>query len=475
MVINMGMDFNTMSVEDRITRAKIQMQKKQPFFAYLLMHLNIKKVDDSWFEALKKQLPELADLVGRPFTMGVDNYGNMYYSEKWVKSLTERELEGVMCHEVMHCALEHMDRTGVRNHQIANIAQDMVVNDIVMSCKEDSRYSSDRKMFDLPKEGIIPDEKHTCRLGKPPKYICVVKDVNKKPYEEVYDEIYPKIPKIKISISGMGQGDGKGQGQSGQGGNQGKQGKGKSKPGAGGGFDIHIRRPPKGKGKGKDGKKGKGKKGKGGCGNDWKTIIAEAATYAKQRGQLPAGMERRIDGLLESKINWQTLLWKFLTREIPYDYTYSRPHKKSISAGFYMPSVMRENIEIMVAVDTSGSIGDDELKDFLSEIVAMARSFRNVRMTMLVCDADIQNVHTVENGNIERIMSLEMKGGGGTDHRPVFKWIRENKPMTRVLMCLTDGYTAFPAKIPNFSVIWVLSKNSVPETDIPFGHTVKIE
>ena len=92
-------------------------------------------------------------------------------------------------------------------------------------------------------------------------------------------------------------------------------------------------------------------------------------------------------------------------------------------------------------------------------------------MKILVCDAGIQEVLEVKNGNIKRILALEMKGGGGTDHRPIFEWIAENAKNARLVICFTDGETAFPDK-PRINTLWIVTKNG--NEHIPFGNVIKM-
>ena len=83
-------------------------------------------------------------------------------------------------------------------------------------------------------------------------------------------------------------------------------------------------------------------------------------------GKEPAGIERIIGKLHESKIDWKALLLRHIESSIPQDYTYARCSKKSISAGYYLPDTIKERIDVAVAIDCSGSIGRQELNDFIS-------------------------------------------------------------------------------------------------------------
>ena len=126
-------------------------------------------------------------------------------------------------------------------------------------------------------------------------------------------------------------------------------------------------------------------------------------------------------------------------------------------------------------IDTSGSISDHELKEFLSEIVNIAKSFANVNMRVITCDCQIYDDYTIENGNIEKIMNIKIKGGGGTSHIPVFEYVSKNYPNARILICFTDGYTEVPEKNPlnnNTKILWVIPKNEGTDRYVKHGEVI---
>ena len=163
-----------------------------------------------------------------------------------------------------------------------------------------------------------------------------------------------------------------------------------------------------------------------------------------------------IGTLLEPKINWKALLYRYITNEIPHDISYSFPHKRSESVGVYLPHTVKENVEIAVSIDSSGSIGIEELNEFLSEIMGISRSFANLNMTVIVCDAKVHDVYDIRNGFDPK--DIKIHGGGGTDALPIVRWLEENKPYTKLWIYLTDGYTQLDGVNP-FKSLWVISKN----------------
>jgi len=188
---------------------------------------------------------------------------------------------------------------------------------------------------------------------------------------------------------------------------------------------------------------------------------------SKQMGKMPAGLERMIGTLLEPKINWKALLYRYVTNEIISDCSYSRPHKKSESIGIYFPHTVKENVEIAVAIDSSGSIDSESINEFISEIVGIGRSFANLNMTLLVCDAKVHDVYEIRNGFDPK--DVKIRGGGGTDFSDVFKFLEENKPYTKLLIFFTDLLGTFP-RSTNIKTLWVV-KGGYEKA--PFGEIIK--
>jgi len=131
-----------------------------------------------------------------------------------------------------------------------------------------------------------------------------------------------------------------------------------------------------------------------------------------------------------------------------------------LAAGFYMPSIVKETVEIVVAVDSSGSISDEEYAQFLSEIVAMTRAVNNLKATVIVCDAEIQDIVEIDN-SFNPYMDIKGRGYGGTSCIPVFKWIHEERnENVKLLVYLTDGYIDEPYEEiyqSGYPVLWVVT------------------
>ena len=404
---------NTFSTHERLMKARITLGKTKPFWAYLVMELKFKEVN-----------PLICP------TIGVDKYANCVYNKEFIDTLSDEQIVGVLCHEILHCAFEHMIRIKQRHPMVWNDACDSIINVIVQS-----------EGFVLPPDGVSPE-----MVGIERSKLL------KMTAEQVYRTIYDNYDKEKQN------GNGSGNGQDGQDDN-----------GSGSGFDRHIYSDKYADGK--DSQISKQKQRQIKDGKYWKKKLVEAVTHGKLKGNLPVGMERRVDDLLDNSIDWKGVLYRFVTNSMPVDFTWQRPHKKSIVLKTYLPNIKKESLDVIIDIDTSGSISKKQLKEFLSEIVGIIRSFGNVSLTLISSDTKVYNPVTLHNPNIQDVLNYKPHGGGGTSHIPVFEWVKEHKPTAQLLICFTDGYTEFPND-SNINTLWVIQDGN--NVDIPFGMLVTL-
>jgi predicted metal-dependent peptidase len=382
-------------------------------------------------------------------TIAVSPSGHVYYDTKFIDSLTLEETEGVLCHEVMHVVLMHLDRVGTRNPTKFNIAIDHAVNLIIS------------KEFKLPK-GALMDAKYQ-------NYSA----------EQIYDML-PQPKECKEDCNNCPLKNGKAQSSE----------YGDTQCKGGHGFDKHITQDDLDKANGKDGKGKATDEELKGMGipkealdediknkPNWRKILADAANYAKQIGKLPAGMERLVEDLVEPQLSWRELLAQFITRSMPFDYSYRRRSRRSISTDIYFPGVEKEEVKVTIVVDTSGSIGEEELRDFMSEVLGLLKQFERVEIELYSCDAYLSKVTKVSSEY--DLEATRLQGGGGTDYGPIFRKIRDKNMDTKILVYFGDMYAQFPTQEdvpPGLTTIFVISKNG-DENQVPafFPYKVKLK
>jgi predicted metal-dependent peptidase len=411
--------FNTkLTPREKISKAKSHLFRRKPFFAYVVDRLVIVK---------ENAIP----------TMGVDNKGRLLYNEKFVADLPQKELIGVVMHEGLHAALQHVWRIKGRNRMLWNIAADIAVNRIVLANGEA-----------LPSSGIIPNG-NSITIGG-----IQIDELEKKSVEDIYN-LLKKAANQQQSSSG--QGEGQGEGDDDQEGN---------------GSDLSKLEPKNhdkwGDGEGKNDPKSEDEMEA--MKKKWEKILTSASVYSKMQGQSPLGCDRDIEELHASKINWKAILRRTVASFIPSDFSWRRPSKKFIWNDVYLPSTDGGSAKVLVAIDTSGSVSPKEMTDYVSEMLGMARSFSQVDFRVLCHDTDVYDLGLIRNGNRQKLMQLKPKGGGGTDHCKLMKYIEEKgyyRKDSKLLITFTDGYSSFPETKPPYRVLIVLAGSHAPKEQMP--------
>jgi len=353
------------------------------------------------------------------------------YNPDWVCSLSPPEVLGVLTHEVMHLAMAHHCRMGNRDPDQWNVAGDLAINGPLREAG-----------FTLPACGILAGEGPYAHL----------------PAGCSAEEYYAKLGKKPGEEEGEGgDGDGEGEGKPGdqEGNEPGNQSKSGSDPGGCGGV-----MPPK------PNDPAAAREGEA----EMQVAVAQAAQAAKGKGELPGDLARLVEEILEHKVPWQDVLREFVSQAVVAhdDYSWSSPNRRYISTGLYLPSLRSEGLgEVVVAVDTSGSIDAEMLEAFAGELNGILEA-APVKVTTLYCDSRI-NGEPVEWYPADGAFTLESRGGGGTDHRPIWDWLHAEGVDPTCVVCLTDGQTTFGSD-PGCPVLWALTG----DVEVPFGRKVVI-
>lgn len=196
----------------------------------------------------------------------------------------------------------------------------------------------------------------------------------------------------------------------------------------------------------------------------------EMTKNSKSRGSVPAGLQRWIDKIRKAKVKWERIFHKYVGQALSKDdYSYIRINKRYAPQDIYLPDLRSYIIgSVVVAVDTSGSIGSNCLKQFASELAKI--SYLVSEVTAMSCDAQVQEVVKIQKFD-NFLNKLQFKGGGGTDFRPVFDKVKELKIQPELLVYLTDTYGCFPDKQPNYPVLWCITEEN---GRVPWGQSVHI-
>lgn len=197
-------------------------------------------------------------------------------------------------------------------------------------------------------------------------------------------------------------------------------------------------------------------------------VITQSFIIAQDMGKNSSAQERIIELLGRKKsIDWRLALRAIVQQVIPTQYSFSRRNRKVRSA--YMPTLEKGLFEIFVAIDTSGSVSDEQLSAFINEIAGIGQTYPSVSLNVIDCDSA---VHSVQKVTPSGIKALSFKGNGGTSHVALFEYIENKKLNPKVLVCFTDGQSDIErCHRPKYPVVWILPKSAQKPH---FGHIVII-
>ena len=195
---------------------------------------------------------------------------------------------------------------------------------------------------------------------------------------------------------------------------------------------------------------------------------AQLLNKAKKYGDLPIDIEVLIPELFDSQVDWKNELYEVIEQSMKFDYRLSPPNKRYISQGIALPSIGGTKAKIVIAIDSSGSIDEEQLKLFLSEVQGIMNQFENFEIDLIMADVKVHEHIVLQAGDI-----LEQKiiGGGGTNFENTFKYIEDNIYDITLFLYFTDGIGKFPNKESSFETIWVLTSD---EVEVPFGRTINL-
>ncbi len=190
----------------------------------------------------------------------------------------------------------------------------------------------------------------------------------------------------------------------------------------------------------------------------WRERIASVASSLKGQGKLPANLERLIKEKVDPQLPWHQLMRQFTQRIYGGSRSWLPPARRHVYRGLYLPSIRTESLKVAVAIDTSGSTEND-LPKFMSELESLLAEFDRVEVTIIECDAKISQVRVYTENDVHELRNTTIKGGGGTDLRPPFGYLRSSPPAC--LIYLTDGLGPAPKNAPTFPVLWVITEKGV--------------
>ena len=346
-------------VVDKIIVARVGLLLRHPFFGNMATRLKV--IDATEWCA----------------TAATDGRA-LYYNRNFFEDLTNKQVEFVIGHEILHNVFDHLGRNEGRNRKVFNIAADYCVN---------GQLIRDHIGEQPPKIPIFHDPQH---YGKSA--------------EQVYDELMEKYDDEELEQLGKL-------------------------------LDEHIDWD-KDDGNGRPSYTKEELKA---IRDEIREATIQAANAAGA-GNTPAGVARLIKDLTEPKINWRQYLRQQIQSLIKSDFSFTRPNRKGWGLGAVLPSMKNEEtIDICVGLDMSGSITDAMGKDMLSEIKGIMDEYKDFKVKIWCFDTSVYNEQDFDSYEND-IESYELKGGGGTEFDANWTYMKEHNITPKKFIMFTDGY-----------------------------------
>lgn len=201
---------------------------------------------------------------------------------------------------------------------------------------------------------------------------------------------------------------------------------------------------------------------------DVREIVAGACKMAKAIGKLPGAFESYMEKLLHPKLAWHEILREFFTALSNQDFSWSRPNKRYIDTGFYLPSSKSNTLgEGILAQDVSGSMLDPVISRCFTEMDHVLVTLKPDRVVIVQCDCEVNDWKEYYPGDP---MDYKAKGRGGTSFEPVFDAIAQRGETPQFLVYFTDGYGRFPDQAPPYPVLWAMTTDVTP----PWGTILRL-
>ncbi|MCP5463362.1 MAG: hypothetical protein H7A34_09400 [bacterium] len=426
----------------KLSAARTRLILEKPFLGTLVLRLPMKPGDPSWCR-----------------TTGTDAKA-LYFNPEYIDDLSLSQTQFMLAHEALHCALSHFAR---RQHRLKwkwDLACDFAINPILVS----------EGLTPPPDAVVIPAYEGMTAEEIYPLIDDTMED--QKPLDEhLYDESdSDKDSEQKRSLGGgaLKEGDLRGDGRSQE----------PDESQAGGSQQNEQGRDQQGKGG--QGRQEEDRDGEGAppppltpeersnLEVQWQQRLAGAAQTALQTGKLSGSLARMIDHMLQPQLPWRMLLARYMSVTARNDYNWSRPSRREGEA--IMPSLRSSEVDVVVVLDVSGSIGASELNEFVAEVNAIKGQIR-ARITLHACDATL-----VKNGPWrfesweECVLPSRFECTGGTSFKPPFEWLEAEGKRPDLLVYFTDAKGKFPAREPDYPVLWLIKGRE----KVPWGQRIQL-
>jgi predicted metal-dependent peptidase len=427
------MDLTQKAISDSLLR----LQMKSPFFATLALFASF--------------------IPSRQLATAATDGKDIYYNPDFLISLSSKQQDALILHEVLHAALLHVPRRGVRDAELWNIAADISINGMI----------AQQSGFELPEGGLrdpklehlsveeiyellLMDSGNVPQLSNPDLLNSPPDDVSNNSDEKDLGEDsnldsnkYSPQDNSESKLNSSSNQEKKSQGNSSDSSSNQSQNQ----------------------------KDSLSQQKKAALESHWENAWQQAVTISHQvnPGTLPIGVEREIGIINSTQLDWKTFLWRYLV-QTPADF--KNFDRRFIGRGLYLEALDGESVHVFVALDTSGSINNQHMAMFLSELQGIVNAYPHIKCEVYYADTEAYGPYELNSGN----ELPQPKGGGGTSFVPFFEKVATSWDGIGTALCvyLTDGYGNFPGETPELPVLWVVTPGGLESHKFPFGEVVRL-
>ncbi|MGQ0750624.1 MAG: vWA domain-containing protein [Betaproteobacteria bacterium] len=413
-------------VATKLGAARTRLILEKPFTGALVMHLPLVEADAAWCKTIATD--------GRAF----------YFNPGYIMTLDLAQTQFVLAHEAMHCALAHFDRRHHRSVRRWDVAADYAVNLL------------------LTDDGL-----------RPPPGALLNAEFRGLSAEEIYPLIPPDSEEATLDRHVFSEAatpkDGTGAGGSAEAGRRDRQpAEADARQDAGDRWDDAGDERRSGSHGGRNAPPELTAPEREALAHKWQGRMAAAAQQARQAGRMGESWLRRIDALLARRLPWRQLLARYMASLARDDYSFQRLSRREGDA--LLPRLASEQVDVYVVLDTSASIGNEELAEFAAEVDALKGQIR-ARVTLQACDERLDTRGPWIYQTWEPFVIPEgLRGGGGTDFKPAFEWAAEQHLRPDLMLYFTDGQGDFPPRAPEYPVIWLVKGKGA----VPWGERIQL-
>jgi len=434
------------AIQTRLEAARTRLILDKPFLGALVLRLPLVAANPDWCKTTATD--------ARKF----------YYNPAYIDTLTSGQLQFVLAHEALHCALSHFARRGHRIKKRWDIACDYAINPLLLD------------------DGL-----------EPPPGAPMLKEFREMTAEEIYPciEEHDNLTPMDHHVYDSDEDEGSGQQENaGEGDSENKSPRPQTQQNA-----DERNRGGTPQQQQQDNEAGNGRldtpRGDAAADDDsaagaprpdplspqeiealstqWQQRMVGAAQQAMQAGKLGGALRRMIDFMVQPSLPWRMLLARYVTGIARDDYSYSRPSNRRGDPAIF-PSLRSAQLNLAVAIDVSGSVNDREIGEFLSEINAIKSQIRS-RVLLMACDSALSpGCPWIYEPWEELTMPERVQGGGGTSFIPPIEYLERADQPPDILVYFTDAQGSFPPMEPGFPVIWLVKGRG----EVPWGQRIQL-